>query len=258
MLPWERTYLCALDAATGKPTGKGRFVRIYETFALEGAFAATADRLFMPQGRSAGAIFDRNSGKDVGHFGRGGSFVALSVGGKHVIGGPGTRRPGDTILIPQRQAKQPTGLVPNDAYLSPADILYGVDLALDKKLAEEGIFEILVDDLHGSLDAALVRGLDNVVQGVQIILGTEKNTTTFADDIGIRRASGKKGTLDVLLTSSINLREAILSDPRVRGIESMATVLEGDVLSQEITPVLLNERDGVTIVTPFGSASGAS
>jgi hypothetical protein len=124
--------------------------------------------------------------------------------------------------------------------VSPTDLLYGVDLALDKELADIGVFEILVDDTHGSLDAQLVRGVDNVVQGVQIILGTEKTTTTFVPEIGIRRQVGRKGTLDLLLTSSIDMRAAILSDPRVVGIDSLSVVLEGDVLSQEITPVLLN------------------
>jgi hypothetical protein len=35
-------------------------------------------------------------------------------------------------------------------------------------------------------------------------------------------------------------------------------VLEGDVLSQEITPRLRGDRNNVNLVLPFGSATGVS
>jgi outer membrane protein assembly factor BamB len=90
MLPWERSYLCAVDAATGKITGKEHYVRIYEeTLSLEAPAALSGDAVFMPQGRSAMMRFSRSDGKDLGGVGGGGSFVSLNGG--EVMHGPGTR-----------------------------------------------------------------------------------------------------------------------------------------------------------------------
>ena len=120
----------------------------------------------------------------------------------------------------------------------------------------QGIFDILIDEAHGSEDADYTRGVANVVQGVGIITGTERETTDFISDLGIRRMVGIKGTLDLVLTASVYLREAILSDPRIIGIDSSRVSLVGDALEQEISPVLLNARDGVTLVVPYGKVSG--
>jgi hypothetical protein len=170
-------------------------------------------------------------------------------------GAPGTRKPGETILVPVRAAGETAGVSPNDQYLTNEDILYGVDIALDMEFAEQGIFDIKIDESHGSIDVEYARGVKNVVQGLHIITGTERQATDFIADLGIRRTTGIKGTLDLVLVASVYLREAILSDPRIVGIDSSRVTLIGDKLEQEISPVLLNARDGVTLVVPYGSAS---
>ena len=158
-------------------------------------------------------------------------------------------------MIPLRSSGTAQGSTPSDRYLTPDDITYGVDIALDPRLAELGIFDILVDDVHGSEDVQLVRGQPNAVQGVQILIGTERGSTDFIPDLGIQRIPGIKGTVRNMLLASMYLREAILSDPRIVGIDSYRIVLEGDVLTQEITTQLIDSRDGVTIVVPFGKAA---
>ena len=169
-------------------------------------------------------------------------------------GPPGTLSPGDAILIPVRSAGGDNAGQPLATYLTPEEILYGVDLKLDVELAEQGIFDIAVDVAHGSLDAELVGGVPNVSQGIRIIISTERDTTDFLPGFGILRAVGLKSVAESLMIASLNLREAILTDPRIAGIESTRIVLEGDVLSEEITPILANARDGVTLSIPFGSA----
>ena len=171
------------------------------------------------------------------------------------VGGPGILKPGDSVLIPMRAAGETVGVVPDDQYLTNQDILYGVDIALDPTLAQERIFDIKIDEMHGSVDVECIRGTKNVIQGVQILIGTERGTTDFIPELGIRRTVGVRATLDLMLIASVYLREAILSDPRIVRIESSKVTLVGDVLEQEITPVLLNARDGVTIVVPYGKAS---
>ena len=54
----------------------------------------------------------------------------------------------------------------------------------------------------------------------------------------------------------LDLREAILADPRIEGIQDTTVVLEDDVLTQEITPRLRGTAEGVTLVVPFGTATG--
>jgi hypothetical protein len=58
--------------------------------------------------------------------------------------------------------------------------------------------------------------------------------------------------------AALNLREAILSDSRIEGIAESEIVLDGDVLSQEITPIITGQRSDVTLVLPFGRASGGA
>lgn len=173
-------------------------------------------------------------------------------------GGPGILAPGDEILIPTIGGGSALAASPSGSYYrSPDDLLYGVDFAIDETTFErEGLFDIKVDATHGSFDADLVRGIANVVQGTRITIETERGSTTFLPDVGILRNVGVKGTLQHMLLAALRLREAILLDPRIERIESARIVLDGDVLTQEITPLVRSKRTGPLISIPFGRASG--
>lgn len=175
-------------------------------------------------------------------------------------GGAGTLGPGDEILIPVADAgDRDTGAVVGSGYL-PADvILYGRDFAIDSELYKRtGDFDLKVDVTHGALDAELVEGVQNVVQGTTITIETERGATVFLPDIGIRRSVGKKGTLNNLILSALNFREAILSDPRIDSILASEITLEGDVLTQDLTAQLVARRTAVSLVRPIGRAAGGS
>ena len=105
MLPWEDSYLCAVDAETGRPAGPGRYITRHagiapghaghphqEGITMEGALLASADRLFVPQGRVAPRMFDRANGDLLGslEYCGGGCFALLSDDGQ-VIHGPGNK-----------------------------------------------------------------------------------------------------------------------------------------------------------------------
>lgn len=90
LLPWEDTYLCALDAATGQADGAGRFVRKLSNLTLEAAPAALADAIVFPQGRVAPQAFRRGDGASQGplkHSG-GGSLVVVALDST-IFHGPG-------------------------------------------------------------------------------------------------------------------------------------------------------------------------
>jgi hypothetical protein len=173
-------------------------------------------------------------------------------------GGPGLLAPGDEILIPTIGAGAALPVNTNDAvYRTADDLLYGVDLALDQTVLDrEGLFEIRIDSAHGAEDAEMVRGVANVVQGTRISIETERGSTTFLPEVGILRNVGVKGTLQHVLLAALRVREAILLDPRIESIQSSRVVLDGDVLTQEITPLLRGRTQGPPIVIPFARASG--
>ncbi len=92
MLPWKESYLCAVDAKTGKPEGPGRFVEVLDGLTFEGAFAISRQFLFTPQGRLWGLVYDRSDGRRRADIpgGGGGCFVMVTDDG-HVAGGPASR-----------------------------------------------------------------------------------------------------------------------------------------------------------------------
>lgn len=174
-------------------------------------------------------------------------------------GGPGIAKPGDVLLAPARTPGEGTTGVGIRDYLEADEALYGADLALDAEVLErEGLFDLAVDTSNGATDAATRSGIENVAQGIQILIRTERGTTVFAPDLGQRRNVGRKGTIQHVLLSSILLREAVLADRRVTGVESSRVVLDGDVLTQEITVTVAGQRPSATFVLPFGRASTGS
>lgn len=174
-------------------------------------------------------------------------------------GGPGLRGPGDTILVPLSgsSAEQPDQSTPGGRYLTADEALYGRDFALDPVvLAREQRFEFLIDEAHGSVSEATITGVPNVVQGITLLIGQERNSNAYLPNVGIRRTAGQAGTIQGVLLASLNLREAILSDPRIDSIAETQVVLDGDELKQEITPVIRGRRDAATLVVPVGQVSG--
>jgi outer membrane protein assembly factor BamB len=89
LLPWEPSYLCAVDARTGAEDGPGRYVARLDQLTLQGAMLATDNRLILPQGRQAPEMFDRATGRSLGAFGgsgQGGIFAVVSRTGEFVHG----------------------------------------------------------------------------------------------------------------------------------------------------------------------------
>jgi len=104
MLPWEDTYLCAVDAETGKPSGRGRYVARHpgvppekagdaqrEGVTMEGALLASDDRLFVPQGRVPPRMFDRAGGRLLGSLEGGGGCFVLLTDDEQLLHGPGNK-----------------------------------------------------------------------------------------------------------------------------------------------------------------------
>ncbi len=139
LLPWKKSYLCALNAETGRPDGPGRYVRELDGATFEGPLAASAARLVSPQGRVPPLLFERRTGAALGRLkykkGGGGCFVLLTADGE-VFDGTGNK----TGWIAQHsestrekmavfQGGNALVVVGNTAYLLSDDAL----VAMDKK-----------------------------------------------------------------------------------------------------------------------------
>lgn len=235
----------ALELARGSEANAGVDYGAYRSFRVEEVGATdTIDRIAERFGVSRELIILINDLR----------FPYISEGG-----GPGLVAPGDSILIPLITSEsEEDSVASSDEYLSSDDALYGRDFALDLEvLRKEGKFDLKVDEAHGALDAETIGGLDNVVQGTRITVETPIGGTVYVPEVGIRRSTGIKGTLSHVLLASLNLRQAILQDPRISDIEDSRVVLDGDVLTQEVLPIVKGKRDAVTYVLPFGKATGA-
>jgi len=91
MLPWQPSYLCCVDAATGQRDVDGTFLETFNGQTMEGAIALSLERVVVPQGRVAPTLFDRGTGKGLGSLkGGGGCFVVVTPDGA-VIHGPGNK-----------------------------------------------------------------------------------------------------------------------------------------------------------------------
>jgi outer membrane protein assembly factor BamB len=92
LLPWDQSYLCAVDAGTGAPAGSGLYVRTLGGVTLEGAVLASATRLYVPQGRSAPLAYDLRTGSYLGSLqGGGGVFALLTADTYYIAHGPGNK-----------------------------------------------------------------------------------------------------------------------------------------------------------------------
>jgi outer membrane protein assembly factor BamB len=91
LLPWKKSYLCAVDARDGSSEKRGCFVRELQDQTLEGPLACTDKLLVAPQGRVAPDIFARADGRPLGALpGGGGSLVVVT--GEQVWHGPGNKQ----------------------------------------------------------------------------------------------------------------------------------------------------------------------
>jgi outer membrane protein assembly factor BamB len=79
LLPWEHSYLCAVDAQTGAEEGTGRYRATLEHLTMQGPMLATETRLYLPQGRQRPELFERATGRAVGGFGGSGEGGVFAV-----------------------------------------------------------------------------------------------------------------------------------------------------------------------------------
>ena len=81
LLPWKKSYVCAIDAQTGEVAKEGTYIKEYDnnSMTLEGSMASNGTFLIQPQGRIAPIFLRKESGESAGNLsGTGGCFVLVT------------------------------------------------------------------------------------------------------------------------------------------------------------------------------------
>jgi len=96
LLPWRPSYLCAVDAKTGKAQGEGLFTTKFNNLTLQGALLSAGPHLLAMQGRYAPMMFNRTNGQALGSLdrrGRVGGVYALVTADDKIAYGYGSKKP---------------------------------------------------------------------------------------------------------------------------------------------------------------------
>lgn len=92
LLPWETSYLCAVDAKTGTIAAAGTYVHELTKATIEGPLLVADDHLIATQGRAGPLWFTRRRGESRGALAgaQGGSFALIAEDGTRFFG-PGPK-----------------------------------------------------------------------------------------------------------------------------------------------------------------------
>lgn len=72
LLPWETSYLCALDSVTGADSGPGLYKAVHRQMTMQGAMLGSPEKLYISQGRQSPIVCEQSTGRKLGSIGRGG------------------------------------------------------------------------------------------------------------------------------------------------------------------------------------------
>lgn len=103
LVPWDPSYLIAVDAEQGSP----RFIQQHPGMTLQGALLASAEHLYAPQGRSAPLQFAIDNGEMLGALGgSGGVYCILTEDDKFIAGPSSQKESGDVVRISEASGRQ--------------------------------------------------------------------------------------------------------------------------------------------------------
>lgn len=92
LLPWEKSFLCAVNALTGKPEGPGTYCRELQEVTMEGALLASPSKLYVPQGRTSPLVFNRADGERQGIIAEAGGVFAILTPDNKLVHGPSNQK----------------------------------------------------------------------------------------------------------------------------------------------------------------------
>ena len=107
LVPWEVSYLCAVDAETGSTGAEGHFIKEEKGVTFQGSLLASKDRIYAPQGRSVPLVFNATNGRRSGSIGgSGGVYCVLTEDDQFIAMPENQKSKEDTIRIVDGTKKQ--------------------------------------------------------------------------------------------------------------------------------------------------------
>ncbi len=107
LLPWEKTYVCAVDAESGTSEGDGLYQAEYDHLTAQGPMLASSTKLYLSQGRQTPIVLQRDDGKllkSLGNSGFGGVFGLLTEDAMFIHGhGQNHRTQGELRFFDEAQ-----------------------------------------------------------------------------------------------------------------------------------------------------------
>lgn len=162
---------------------------------------------------------------------------------------PGTVRPGATIAIPY------VGSTPRSNVLSDGgqteESLYGTDMKLrETRDSRPGAPQVdLAIDPRTNRDVAIVAGLPNLMQAIQMRVWTLRGTMPLYPGYGRERLVGHKILGSTIGAARIALRGTLMRDSRVRSVGSMKVTVDGDYLDFDVSVTPIGATEPTTITT---------
>lgn len=159
--------------------------------------------------------------------------------------GPNLLGPGSKILIPQ--ALPPSEKTAQRVINSDNDIAaqsqimqkYGRDIRLSGSTYHPSLSDLAVSS-RGDLE--LIEGVENVEQALQIKFSTEQGELATHPTFGAQFTIGTKPSMTTIQEFSINVRNTLLSDPRVAQISQLKVMVDGDKIITN-SKVILTDAD---------------
>lgn len=121
--------------------------------------------------------------------------------------------------------------------------IYGVDLLLD----DEG--DLVIDGNGG--DVLTVTGVENLEQALLLRLTTVAGDAAYFPQYGLPLVVGRAISAELFGNAVARVREQFARDPRVRTIDNLAVLLEGDTLGIEFEVIPAHAGDPILVNAPL-------
>ena len=156
-------------------------------------------------------------------------------------GAPGTLAPGDAIAVPTTGSAPTPAVGKGRAQQAPMDDLMGVGIRLKETVSGSSgrpLVDLDIDKSTGT-DVALLSGVPNLAQALQMRMWTERGSIPSAPSYGLRRLVGFGVVAADVTALRIAARETVLADSRVAQVQRLSLEVDTDLvdLSMDVVPI---------------------
>lgn len=150
-------------------------------------------------------------------------------------GAPGTVGPGDTIRIPVN------GTITTDAALDRLGVNIRLQESPDSRIGRPHVG--IAIDRRTMRDVALISGIENLAQALQLRLWTERGRMPLLPNYGLMRAIGVKNAEAFAAILRLNVIQALRQDSRVESVPGVQMVREGDTIEIDATVIPIGQSE---------------